>query len=67
MPSRQPQQARSPAFPAKTAEMNQRRRQIDEGKAADGRNKSIDFVQQIHWNRSTKSMESLNEINGFVS
>jgi hypothetical protein len=47
--------------------MNQLRRQIDEGKAADGRNKSIDFVQQIHWNRSTKSMESLNEINGFVS
>jgi hypothetical protein len=47
--------------------MNQRKRQIDEGKAADGRNKTIGIVQQIHWNRSTKSMESLNEINGFVS
>ena len=30
-------------------------------------NESIGFVQQSQWNRSTKSMESLNKTNGFVS
>ena len=36
-------------------------------KAAKWRNKSIEIVEQIHWNRWTNPLKLLNEINEFVS
>jgi hypothetical protein len=55
-----------PKFPCKTARKERRNWRIEEAKAAVCGNKANGIVERNQWNRSTKSMESFNEINGFV-
>jgi len=48
------------------AQVPMQNRQKRTAKLADRRNKSGSLLKQIQWNRSTKSMESFNKINGIV-
>jgi len=54
------------ASETKTARNERQKRRTEATKATEWLDKSIGMVERIHWNRSTKSMESLDESNGFV-